>query len=663
MTMLSFHLRKQLREFALDISLDVEAHTLVLIGHSGCGKTTTLQILAGLLTPDEGRIALGDVVFLDTSRKLSLAPEKRDVGIVFQDYALFPHLTIGDNIAYGLRHLKREEVSVRVHEVLHMFGIEALAQATPESLSGGQQQRVALARALAPRPRLLLLDEPLSALDVSTRGHVRAELRGLLDLIDIPCVIVTHDYEDARVLGHEIVVMDCGQVVQRGAATQIGLYPVNRFVAQFVGTNFVEDLMPSDLTRSTENTVLSFDPWHAIVATTLPAKPLVWRGNVADVASFGRAMRVWIGGATPLVVDVEAEEWPARGYVIGDEVYVGVEEHHVRRYAVSREFGDLRPGLHPTDGPALTSSGLRARRQLATNASAGTRGTTAAAWRPPSRLRFLRSPMTSAVVLILAVGIFSWFPFLSRAHAAGTEKAQTLIAFVAANATDPFNSVIRSFDQAHPGVDVQASYTGTQILQTQLQQGAPDDLFLSADLSHIVEIQREGLVSDFFPVSRDDEVIVVPKSNPAHITSLQDLATEPVSLIIGVTSVPIGKYTREIFQRADRVYGPEFSDSALQHVVSEEVNVKQILEKVALGDAEAGVVYQTDVTPNVRSEVNVIRIPSSLNVIATNYIAVPVHAPHPRLARELLAMMLSPSGQAIFRSFGYQPLHTRGADR
>ncbi|MCY0902205.1 MAG: molybdate ABC transporter substrate-binding protein, partial [Firmicutes bacterium] len=657
--MLSFHLRKRLREFELDISLEVEAHTLVLIGHSGCGKTTTLQILAGLLAPDEGRIALDDEVFLDTSRKLFLAPEKRDVGIVFQDYALFPHLSVGDHVAYGLRHLKRDEVSVRVQEILHLFGIEALAQAMPESLSGGQQQRVALARALAPKPRLLLLDEPLSALDVSTRGHVRSELRGLLDLIDIPCVVVTHDYEDARVLGHEIVVMDRGHVVQRGTATDIGLYPVNRFVAQFAGTNYALDPITGDPEHGSGVTVLSFDPWHAILATSAPAKPLVWRGHVTDVASFGRAMRVWIGGATPLLVDVEAGDWPARGYQIGDAVYVAIDGQHVRRYGISRDSGAVWPDLNQIGGPALvasvlTSSTVGVDRLHAASESGGAKHS-ATAWRPPSRLRFMRSPVTSAVVLILAVGIFSWLPFLVRAHADDTQNGQTLIAFVAANATDPFNSVIRSFDQSHPGVDVQASYTGTQILQTQLQQGAPDDLFLSADRSHIVAIQREGLVSDFFPVSRDDEVIVVPKSNPAHITSLEDLATEPVSLIIGVTSVPIGKYTREIFQRADRVYGPEFATTALRHVVSEEVNVKQILEKVALGDAEAGVVYQTDVTPNVRSEVNVIRIPVSLNVVATNYIAVPIHAPHQKLAHELLAMMLSPSGQAIFRRFGYQP--------
>lgn len=171
------------------------------------------------------------------------------------------------------------------------------------------------------------------------------------------------------------------------------------------------------------------------------------------------------------------------------------------------------------------------------------------------------------------------------------------------------------------------------------------------------QMQKEGLIRKYFAVSHDQEVLVVPSNNPAHIQSIKDLAQKPVSLIIGVSSVPIGQYTRAIFQKANHVYGPGFSQAAMSHVKSMETNVKQILEKVAMGNGQAGIVYQTDVTPNFRKQVKVIPIPSNLNIIAANYIAVPVHAVHPHLSQALLRFMLSAKGQAIFKHDGYLPVH------
>lgn len=646
--MLSFQLRKSLREFTLDVKLDVPAHTLALIGHSGCGKTTLLHLLAGLVSADEGFIELDGQTLYDAQRDVMLPAERRNIGVVFQNYALFPHLSVGDNIAYGMHEESRAQIGQRVRDALRMFQLESLAEERPDALSGGQQQRVALARALVKRPKVLLLDEPLAALDVETRGHVRTELRALLDQIGIPCIVVTHDYEDARVLGKEIAVMDRGVILQRGAPELVREQPATSFVAQFVGTNWVEDEQVNGLRDDGVAHILSFEPWHAVVARNPVSSGRQWRGRVRDRAFYGNALRLWVDGMVPLIADVPAHTLREGAFEVGEEVCISVADEHVRQYVTQMRGG--RETL--PDDPSRTQD----------EQMIGSRKKEIP-WRPASRLRFLKSPLTVAVALIATVGVGSGMITYSHAqgaNASGTGNGVTLTAFVAANATDPFHAILRAFDQAHPGVSIQASYTGTQILQTQLQQGAPDDLFLSADLSHIAQIKKEGLVASFYPVSRDKEVIVVPKANPAHITSLADLGRLPVSLIIGVTSVPIGKYTREIFQKANAVYGPAFAKDALAHVVSEEVNVKQILEKVALGDAGAGIVYRTDVTPTFRSKVSVIPIPAALNVIATNYIAIPVHAPHPALAKALLRMMLSAKGQSIFRQFGYQPLRSAG---
>ena len=646
--MLSFQLRKSLREFTLDVKLNVPAHTLALIGHSGCGKTTLLQLLAGLVHADDGFIELDGKTLFDAKQTVMLPTERRNIGIVFQNYALFPHLSVGDNIAYGLQGVARAEIAERVRDVLRMFQLESLSEAKPNTLSGGQQQRVALARALVKRPKLLLLDEPLSALDVETRGHVRAELRTQLDQIGIPCIVVTHDYEDARVLGQEIAVMDRGIILQRGDPEEVRERPANRFVAQFVGTNWVADDQVSEACGEEETRVLSFDPWHAVVTREPVSAERQWRGRIRDRALYGHALRLWVDGDVPLIADVSSHTLRENSFEVGDDVCISVASEHIRQYVTRAQSADEErrdASIFVRDEPSEKQTQV------------------GELWRPASRIRFLRSPLTAAVALIAAVGVGASVTTYSHAQGAGANQAghsTTLTAFVAANATDPFNAIIQAFEQRHSGVFIQASYTGTQILQTQLQQGAPDDLFLSADLSHIAQIKKEGLVTQFYPVSHDKEVIVVPKANPAHITSLADLGRKPVNLIIGVTSVPIGKYTREIFQKANAVYGSAFSTDALAHVVSEEVNVKQILEKVALGDAGAGIVYQTDVTPALRSKVTVIPIPATLNVIATNYIAVPVHAPHPALANALLRMMVSAKGQAIFQQFGYQPLSTVG---
>jgi molybdate transport system ATP-binding protein len=226
----------KLAGFDLDLALEVPVGScLALAGPSGAGKTTVLRILAGLLRPDRGRVSCGEHRWLDTAKALDLPPERRGVGYVFQDYALFPHLTAWRNVAYGLTKQPRHERRRRAHELLERFGVDHLADAHPGTLSGGERQRVALARALAPTPRALLLDEPLSALDARTRAHAARELTAVLAEADVPTIIVTHDFTEAAVLGDEVGIVDAGRLVQRGPAAELAAVPASAFVADFTG--------------------------------------------------------------------------------------------------------------------------------------------------------------------------------------------------------------------------------------------------------------------------------------------------------------------------------------------------------------------------------------------------------------------------------------------
>jgi len=208
---------------------------LTLLGPSGCGKTTTLRLIAGFEPPDTGRIQiLGREV---TAPHLNLPPEQRGVGMVFQDYALFPHLNVMDNVGFGLRGDKKIK-RARVDEMLALVGLQAFADRMPGALSGGQQQRVALARALAPQPDLLLLDEPFSHLDAALRAQVRGELRTILRQAGVSAVFVTHDQEEALSLSDWVVVMFDGTVAQVAPPHTLYTHPASRQVAEFVGEAF-----------------------------------------------------------------------------------------------------------------------------------------------------------------------------------------------------------------------------------------------------------------------------------------------------------------------------------------------------------------------------------------------------------------------------------------
>jgi molybdate transport system ATP-binding protein len=228
--------RTRLGTVAVDVAFDVAAgECLALAGPSGAGKTSVLRTVAGLLRPEEGRVACGEEVWLDTGAGVDRAPERRRCGYLFQEYALFGHLSAWRNVAYALHEVPRGEREAQARALLARFGLGAVADDRPATLSGGERQRVALARALARRPHALLLDEPLSALDVRTRASAARELAGVIREAGVPVLLVTHDFTDAARLGDRVAIMDGGRVLQEGTASALAAAPASAFVADFSG--------------------------------------------------------------------------------------------------------------------------------------------------------------------------------------------------------------------------------------------------------------------------------------------------------------------------------------------------------------------------------------------------------------------------------------------
>ena len=220
-----------------DFSLNIKDGDFVsFLGPSGCGKTTCLRMVAGLELPTSGKLYIGDNLVNDPSASILIAPEKRHVGMVFQSYAVWPHMNVFENVAYPLRVSKvpSSEIKDRVHAILKVVELTGLENRMPNMLSGGQQQRVALARGLVSRPRVLLLDEPLSNLDAKLREKMRSDIRRIQKEFGITCIYVTHDQIEAFTMSDMIVVLNKGDIVQAGSPSEIRANPVNEFVAEFI---------------------------------------------------------------------------------------------------------------------------------------------------------------------------------------------------------------------------------------------------------------------------------------------------------------------------------------------------------------------------------------------------------------------------------------------
>jgi ABC-type sulfate/molybdate transport systems ATPase subunit len=306
-----------LRTFRLDIALEVEG-TVALVGPSGAGKTSVLRAVTGLVKPASGRIALGGDVWFDSERRIFLRPDERRVGLVFQEYALFPHMSVRENVAYAGRG--------RVDEFLERFRISHLAHARPTELSGGERQRVALARALAREPGVLLLDEPLSALDAHTKVAVRAELQELLREFALPTLVVTHDYEDAASLSDQVGVIVDGKLRQLASPREMVSRPADGFVASFTGANLLHGIARRQdnltvITLESGQELYSVDrgegpvgvvvyPWEVLVGRVhQPDSALnVIEGEIRSLVHVGNRVRVRIGELTAEVTEASVEK-------------------------------------------------------------------------------------------------------------------------------------------------------------------------------------------------------------------------------------------------------------------------------------------------------------------------------------------------------------------
>ena len=347
---LSASIHLQLGTLDLQADLDVRpGELLALLGPNGAGKSTVLRCLAGLSPLDGGRITLDDTVLDDPAQGLFVEPEARSVGFVFQNYVLFEHMTVLENVAYGLRARRTPKAEARriAGSWLERVGMDAYAQQKPPALSGGQAQRAALARALATDPRLLLLDEPLAALDAGTRGTVRRDLRRHLATFDGMRILVTHDPVDAYALADRVAILDAGRVVQTGTLAEVTAHPRSRYVADLVGVNLVAGTIAAGVLTTAEgaHVVIAEDATgpsfavirpHSIVlvrgAPTASSARNTWSGVVGDIDRLGERVRVGLDGVLPLTAEITVGALESLQLQPGDEIHASVKATDIEVY-------------------------------------------------------------------------------------------------------------------------------------------------------------------------------------------------------------------------------------------------------------------------------------------------------------------------------------------
>jgi molybdate transport system ATP-binding protein len=337
---------------SLDLNLELKVASgemLALLGPNGAGKSTVLRCLAGLVPIDGGRIALDGTVLDEPASETFVHPEQRPIGLVFQDYLLFPHMSVLENVAFGLRArgTPKADARRRAGEWLERVGLADYAGERPRSLSGGQAQRAALARALATDPRLLLLDEPLAALDAGTRTAVRRDLRRHLATFDGVRILVTHDPVDAYALADRVAILDAGRLVQSGTLAEVTAHPRSRYVADLVGVNLVSGNVVGGVlvTGAGAEVVIADAPAGASFAVIRPHSIVVerehsavsstrnvWPGTISEVDRIGDRVRVGIDGLMPLTAEITVAALESLALRPGDEVYASVKATDIEVY-------------------------------------------------------------------------------------------------------------------------------------------------------------------------------------------------------------------------------------------------------------------------------------------------------------------------------------------
>ena len=336
--------RLQLGSLDLDVELTAKpGEVLAVLGPNGAGKTTLLRVLAGLEPLDGGRLVLDGTVLDDPDQGRFLPPERRPVGFVFQDYLLFPHLTVLENVEFGLR--SRGLPRTRARAWLTRVGLDDLARARPGALSGGQAQRVALARALATEPRLLLLDEPLAALDATSRAQLRRELTRHLATFSGIRLVVTHDPVEAAALADRVVVLEAGRVLQSGSHQDITARPRSRYVADLAGVNLWRGQAEDRQVRIDGATLAAIEAHQGEVFVTVQPRAValfrnrpdgtprnVWQGRAIGVDYLGDRARVRLEGGLPIVAEVSRAAVDDLGLAAGAEVWIAVKAAEVEVY-------------------------------------------------------------------------------------------------------------------------------------------------------------------------------------------------------------------------------------------------------------------------------------------------------------------------------------------
>jgi molybdate transport system ATP-binding protein len=346
---LEARMRIGIGSFELDVDLKVEPGELVaVLGPNGAGKTSVLRGLAGLLPLDAGRVTLDGVVLDEPASGVFVPSERRPIAMVFQDYLLFPHLTVLENVAFGLRSRGLATATARTGALswLERVGLAAEAPRKPASLSGGQAQRVALARALATNPALLLLDEPMAALDASARVELRRDLRRHLESFEGVRLLVTHDPVEAMAMADRLVILEHGRVLQSGTAAEVTQRPRSRYVADLVGVNLYRGRASNDVITLADGGCLTaagamdgdvFAVVHPRTVALYRTRPdgtprNVWEGRAADLDLEGDRVRVRLTGSPPIVAEVTPAAVRELELDRGERVWIGVKATEVQVY-------------------------------------------------------------------------------------------------------------------------------------------------------------------------------------------------------------------------------------------------------------------------------------------------------------------------------------------